>query len=189
VLTDGVRRICAVRKVPEGWRAKRLTQFLSVVFKDHVLLDYDEQSLFRIERKLDFMTYDEDMFVLDKHEFERVLNFRAGMEKNRDEVLNDMESCGLFTDTLPIREAVGSRLTLLRRLSAIRKHPRYKDRDFLTKLKKECEKHQWPVKWSGEKIDVHDSDVEVLLRLLNDDRLSSLVTDGIYDVSAKKPVS
>jgi hypothetical protein len=67
--------------------------------------------------------------------------------------------------------------------------PRYKDPGFMSRLKTECERRHWPVKWSGEKIVVHESDVEVLLRLLNDDRLSSLLTDGIYDVSAKKPVS
>jgi hypothetical protein len=182
-------RLYAVRKMPDSMSTKRRAGLLQVLFDGEELQDGGEHVMFNLDRAIDFFGFGEQLVILSKKNFERVLNFRAGMESHRDEVLQDMEQCGLFTDVDPIRTEVGSKLSQLRRLCSIKENPLYKDGDYVAKLRMACQKHRLPIIWTGNKIDVAQSDVDLLLKLLNDDRLESLIRTGsMYDVSAKRPV-
>lgn len=86
----GDERILAVRKIPEGWKLKEKEKRLSVLFKDRMLLDFEDAEIFRLDKQIDFFAYEGLVFILDKKKFEMAMNFRAGMEKNRDAVLDDI---------------------------------------------------------------------------------------------------
>lgn len=184
----GDQRVLALHKIPEGWKLKQKDVILSAMFKNHMLLDFENADIFRLDKKIDFFAYDGLIFILDKKKFELAMNFRAGMEKSRDAVLADLETLGVVDGVASIRTKVGTRLSFLRRMAMINKNGYYKKADFLARLKAVCGERKWPITFVGDKIVVTDENVEVVLKLLNNDRLASPVTEEVFDVSAKRKV-
>jgi hypothetical protein len=184
----GDERILAVRKIPEGWKLKQKDSTLRVMFQNRMLLDYEDADIFRLDKQIDFFSYDGLVFILDKKKFEMAMNFRAGMEKSRDAVLGDLKNLGVVNEIEIIRVRVGTRLSLLRRMAMISKNGYYKKTDFIVRLKAVCTERKWPVAFEGDRIVVTDENVEVVLKLLNNDRLASPVTEEVFDVSVKKKV-
>lgn len=188
-LHAGKDRVLAVRKIPEGWKLKQKEKVLSALFKNRMLLDFEEGDVFRLDKRIDFFAYDTLVFILNKKQFETAMNFRAGMERNRDKLLDDFQRIGLVSDVDLIRTNVGNRLGFLRRMSMIKKNGYYNRPGFINKLKVVCRDRGWAISFEGEKIVVTDENVELVLRLLNNDRLASLMTEEIFDVSVKKKVA
>ncbi len=184
----GDERILAVRKIPEGWKLKQKGSILRVMFQNRMLLDYEDADIFRLDKQIDFFAYDGLVFILDKKKFEMAMNFRAGMEKSRDAVLTDLIDLGVVNEIETIRAKVGTRLSLLRRMAMINKNGYYRKADFLARLKTVCTERKWPITFEGDRIVVTDENAEVVLKLLNNDRLASPVTEEVFDVSVKKKV-
>lgn len=128
------------------------------------------------------------MFITSKKGFENALNFRKGMEDNRDVVLKELKITGFFSDVEPIRKIVGSNLHLLRKISAIQKSGYYKDKKFIESLVKINAAEQWGLIIKDDKIVVTDENVELVLTLLNNSRLKSLINQEVFDVPVKKKV-
>ena len=188
-LHDGRERVLGLHKISEGWKLKQKEKILSALFQNHMLLDYEEAQVFKLEKKIDCFAYDGALFILDKKKFEAALNFRVGMEKNRDVLLGELGTMGLVTSPDLIRDAVGNRLSLLRRLSMIKKNAYYRQPEFVERMKEVCSAKGWEIQFDGSKIVVTDGNVELILKLLNNDRLASMLNDEIFDVSAKKKVT
>lgn len=185
----GDERILAVRKIPEGWKLKQKDATLSMMFQNRMLLDFEGADIFRLDKQIDFFAFEGLVFILDKKKFEMAMNFRAGMEKSRDAVLDDLKTLGVVDEVETIRAKVGTRLSLLRRMAMINKNGYYKKAGFLIRLKTVCVERGWPVTFEGDKIVVTDDNVDVVLKLLNNDRLASPVTEEVFDVSVKKKVN
>ena len=187
-LTDGKSEIFAVRKITEGWKLKQAERYLRVVFRNHMLIDLEDKAVFQIDSLLDFFSFEDELFILNKKRFESVLNFRVGMEESRDVVLNELSELNIVNDPEVLRSAISDKLTLLRRIAMIKKNGYYKQADFLKKCKAVCKKRGWPVKFEGNRMIANRDNVEVILRLLNQDRLTSLITDEDFDVDVKHKV-
>ncbi len=185
----GKERILAVRKIPEGWKLKQKEKRLSALFKNHMLLDFEDTDVFRLDRTIDFFAYHDLVFILDKKKFESAMNFRAGMERNRDGLLDELKELDVVNDVEIIRLRAGTRIGFLRRMSMIKKNGYYKRPGFMKRLKTVCAEKNWPIAFEEEKVVITEDNVEAVLKLLNDDRLASLLTDDIFDVSVKKKVS
>ena len=123
-----------LRKINSLTQAKKITSFASFMFQNHLLVDLDDKQIFTIDKRIDFFAYRKTAFITDKKAFETALNFRTGMEKNRDSVLDEFLALKLFKTVEPIRKAVGSNLHFLRKVSAIQKSGYYKDSGFMAKL-------------------------------------------------------
>lgn len=92
-----------------------------MVFHNNMLVDLSQQEIFRIDGKVDFFTYNGVIFIADKRNFEAALNFREGMERNRDEIVKEFSELGLFENATAVSEFVGNNLRRLRRLSQVKK--------------------------------------------------------------------
>jgi len=105
------------------------------------------------------------------------LNFREGMERNRDEIVKEFSSLGLFENTAAVSDLVGKNLRHLRRLSQVKKAGYYKDPHFLANLSKVNKKEDGQgIKYSPDgKPLVTEGDIETVLRVLNNDRLTSKI--------------
>ena len=179
----------SVRKISDSWTAKKITQLVSMIFKNNMLIDLDEKEIFRIDGNLDFLSFDGMIFIADKKNFETALNFREGMEKNRDEIVEEFESLSLFKNAKNITKFVGNNMRRLRKLSQVKKAGYYKDKSFLKKLKKVNEKDSWGIKFSEDgKIIVNEEDIDIILTVLNNDRLHSKINDENFDVEVKHKI-
>ena len=176
----------SARRVSEGWTTKKVMQLINMVFQNNMLVDIGKQEIFRIDDKVDFFTYDGIIFIADKKNFETALNFREGMERNRDEIVKEFSSLGLFENATAVSDLVGNNLRHLRRLSQVKKAGYYKDPNFLASLRKVSEEDGWGIQYSpGGKLLVTEDDIETVLRVLNNDRLTSKINAENFDVDVK----
>lgn len=176
----------SARRVSEAWTTKKVKQLINMIFRDNMLVDIEQQEIFRIDGKVDFFSFDGAIFIADKRNFEAALNFREGMERNRDEIVHEFEALGLFKNASAVSELVGNNLRRLRRLSQVKKAGYYNDPNFLKELKKVNEAEGWGIKYSADgKLLVTEEDIETILRVLNNDRLTSKINAENFDVDVK----
>jgi hypothetical protein len=160
----------SVRKVSDVWSTKKVNQLVNALFQGNMLVDLKQEHIFRIDGKIDFFSHDGTIFIADKKNFESALNFRVGMEKNRDEIIEEFKDTNLFVDAEEISKLVGSNLKRLRKLSQVKKAGYYKDKGFLTKLKQVSKDEGWGVKYSADgKLIVDKDDIDIVLKVLNND--------------------
>lgn len=176
----------SARRVSEGWTTKKVKQLINMVFQNNMLIDLGEQEIFRIDSKVDFFTYDGVIFIADKKNFETALNFREGMERNRDEIVKEFSSLGLFENAAAVSDLVGNNLRHLRRLSQVKKAGYYKDPLFWANLRKVNKEDDWGLQYTPSgKLIVTKDNIETVLRVLNNDRLVSKINDESFDVDVK----
>lgn len=176
----------AVRQISNGWTTKKVFQSISMVFIDNMLVNLDQKEIFRVDNKIDFFSFNGTIFIADKSNFESALNFRLGMEKNRDEIVEAFKEINLFVDAEEIKTLVGNNIKRLRKLSQVKKAGYYLDESFLKSLKEVNEEEKWGIKYSDDgKLIVSEDDIETVLKLLNNDRLTSKINKEDFDVDVK----
>lgn len=177
-----------VRKVNKLTGAAKMAKLSYFIFDNHQLTDLEDKKVFTLDTSIDFFVYGGTTFIANKKEFESILNFRQGMENNRDAVLKDFSELDIFTDIEAIRKTVGSNIRLLRKISAIQKSGYYKNKDFMGNLIKINEQRNWGLSLQDNQIVVTEENVELVLTLLNNSRLESPINHEIFDASVKKKV-
>jgi len=177
----------SVRRVSEGWSTKKVTQFINMIFRNNMLIDLEQKDIFRIDGKVDFFSFNGIIFIADKKNFEAALNFREGMEKNRDEIVNEFKNIQIFVDADEITKLVGNNMKRLRKLSQIKKSGYYKEVDFLENLKRVNKDESWGIQYSNnDKIIVTENNIDTVLKVLNNDRLTSKINNENFDVDVKR---
>lgn len=182
------RAVYGVRKISRLTRATRVASVSYFLFEDKRLVDLDDKKIFTLDTQIDFFVSGGTAFIRNKKEFESAMNFRAGMQKQRDGLLSEFLDLGLFTDVQPLRKAVGANLHMLRKLASIQKSGYYKDRAFLHKLIRRNAEAGWGLAVEDGKIVVNDANVDLVLTLLNNSRLMSTINEEVFDAAVKKRV-
>lgn len=180
--------VYGVRKINKFTQATKVGAVSYFLFEDKKLVDLEDKRIFTLDTHIDFFVFDGTMFITNKKEFESAMNFREGMEKNRDSVLAEFANLNAFSDVEPIRRTVGANLHLLRKISAIQKSGYYKDQTFLASLIKLNHSEGWGLVVQNGKIVVDDANVELVLTLLNNSRLRSPINQEVFDAAVKKKV-
>lgn len=178
-------RLYAWRKISSMTQPKKVVTQKATFFQDHKLVDVDDQQVFLIDPRFDFFVHDAQVFIANKREFESSMNFRQGMKDNADEVLADFVSLKFVDNVDLIRTFVGDNLHHLRKLSSIRKSGYYKQPHYLERLMQVSTEEGWNLKIVDGKIVVEEETVELLLKLLNNDRLRSPINNELFDSAAK----
>lgn len=172
----------------ESWKPKKRTEKIPLLFKEKKLIDLEEESVFRIQKKIGFFYFEEIMFILNKKSVESGLNFREGMKTNRDLVLMDFETLRIVDNIEKLREEIGENTLYLRKISMIKNNGYYKDQNFMTGLIAANKTEDWGLQIVNNQIVVTDDNIKAILTVLNDDRLKSPITRKTFDVHVKKPL-
>lgn len=183
------KAIYAYRKINKFNNSARLSHVSFIQFKDKELKDLDEKEIFTIDTQIDFFTYEGTTFITNKKEFESTLNFRAGMEKNRDVVLQEFVDLKIFNDASLLKEHIGANLNYLRKVSSIQKSGYYKDAKFLEELIKVNQSKNWGLLVENGAIVINEDSIDLVLTLLNNGRLESPINHEIFDAAVKKKVT
>jgi len=183
---NGHQPLFSARRISETWGAKKVFQFVNMIYKDNMLVDLDQQEIFHIDGKVDFFSFNGTTFIANKKNFETALNFREGMERNRDEIVQEFKAANLFVDAEEITRLVGNNIRRLRKLSQVKKSGYYADPRFLSKLKQVSDEESWGIQYSDEgKLIVTEDDIDTILKVLNNDRLKSPINQENFDVDVK----
>ncbi|MCW0218421.1 MAG: DUF4868 domain-containing protein, partial [Prosthecobacter sp.] len=163
----------SVRKTSTTWNAKKVTQIINAIFQNNMLINLDQKDVFKIESKIDFFSFDGTLFITDKKCFETALNFRSGMIKNREAVIKEFETLGLFEDAAIVGTLVGNNVTRLRKLSQVQKSGYFREPTFRESLHKVNKKEKWGLNYNATKCLIAcEESIENILRFLNNDRLN-----------------
>ncbi len=184
---DG-QKLYAWRKINADTQPKKAASKDLAFFLNQKLVDMDDKEVFMIYQSYDFFVYDGTALIANKRQFESSMNFREGMKANGEEVLKAFEQLNIFDGVGHIREFVGTNLHHLRKLSSIRKAGYYKQVDYMERLIRVNKKEKWELKIENGKIVIERDTVELLLKLLNNDRLRSPINDEWFDSAAKAAV-
>ena len=179
----------SVRQVSEGWTIKKVSQLINMVFDNNMLVDIEQKEIFRIDGKIDFFSFNGVIFIADKKNFETALNFREGMEKNRDVIVEEFKKTNLFVDANEISSLVGNNIKRLRKLSQVKKAGYYKEQNFLQSLMQVNKDENWGIQYSEDgKLIITEENIETVLTVLNNSRLKSPINQESFDVDVKHKI-
>ena len=180
--------VYAVRKVNKYTQIAKVKAVSYFLFEDKKLVDLEDNKIFAIDTHIDFFVHDGTIFIANKKEFESTLNFREGMEKNREKILTEFINLTVFSNVEPIRKVVGANLHLLRKMLSIQKNGYYKDKKFLAALHETNNEKGWNLTIKDGVIFIDESNVDFVLKLLNNERVESQINHEVFDAAVKKKV-
>ncbi|MER0240374.1 Kiwa anti-phage protein KwaB-like domain-containing protein [Fulvimarina sp. MAC8] len=188
-LVDGDRILHAVRQTTPAWRTKNSKTYRSVIFKENELT-LDEKPRFEIAKTIDFFIYDGTVFVRRKAGFETILIYKEAHQEDFRHLQAEPAFQGVFVDLAPLVAHVGVNKLLLRRVSAIKQKAHYRDADFMRRLHQHAGALGFSIRFNnqGKIIATPETCAEIMTALL-DHRLTSIVSNGIFDVPSSTPVA
>lgn len=182
----GIPALFAARKVPGSWSTKKVSTLVSMIFQNNMLVDLDQQDIFRIDGFIDFYAYDGFVFVFNKQSFETALNFRVSMEYNRDAVVTEVQRLNIFDDPDSFKNSIGNNVKRLRKLSQVNNSGYYRNQNYMHNLRQVSEAKGWGLQYDGDgKLIVTEENIDLVLKLLNNDRLASEINSEYFDVDVK----
>jgi hypothetical protein len=185
----GKDRLYAWRKINAMTDPKKVQSKKATFFRNHRLVDIDDEQVFLIDPRFDFFVFESVAFIANKREFESSMNFREGMKAHGSELLDEFKTMSFLSDVGPIQEYVGDNLHHLRKLASIKKAGYYTQAGYLDQLMQVNQDEGWGLKVVNSKIVVELETMELLLKLLNNDRLRSPINDELFDSAVKKAVA
>lgn len=179
-------KVIAFKKIPENWKMKNDRGYISLLYKENMFVDLEEDNVFSIANSIDFIFYDDLLFILSKKAFERGLNFREGMMAKATEFYEDIAKENLFVNMDILTNKVGNNQVYLRKIATIKNLGYYKDQDFLNKFKEINKLKNWGIEFQDNQIVITDETLDVVLTILQNKRLHSDLTEEDFDVGNVK---
>jgi hypothetical protein len=178
----------AVRRTAAVWKTKPARAAYSIFYTEN-RLDVDTRPHFNLERSIDFIVYDDRVFIFHKGAFESVLRYKQAHLNDFTELQTDSEFVNAFVDTAPLVEHVGTNKIRLRRVSALRDKGHFRDADFMARLRERGAEFGFSIRFDndGRIVATPETAAEILTALL-DHRLASAFSQVIYDVQDSTPV-
>ena len=186
---NGEERVYAWRMINAMTDPKKVKSKKATFFQNHQLVDVEEEKVFLIDPRFDFFVFEGVIYIANKREFESSMNFREGIKTHGSELLDEFKTMSFLSNVAPIWEYVGDNLNHLRKLASIRKAGYYQQPDYLGQLMQVCQEEGWGLKIAKGKIVVEVETMELLLKLLNNDRLRSPINNELFDSAVKKTVA
>lgn len=183
------RKLYAWKKISADTQPKKAAAKDLAFFLNKKLVDLDDKEVFMIYPRYDFFVYDGTTFIANKRQFESSMNFREGMKAKAAQVIQDFVDSGKFENTERIIRYVGENLHHLRKMASILKAGYYKQTDYIQKMIMVSKSEGWELNVKNGKVVVEDETIELLLKLLNNDRLRSPINNEVFDAAAKARVS
>ncbi len=187
-LEHGQDRLYAWRKISTLTQPKKVQSRQATFFVEHKLVDVEDKEVFLIDPRFDFFVHGGMIFIANKKEFEISMNFREGMKAKAAEVIQNFNESGHFKNVALIQKHVGDNMHHLRKMASILKAGYYQQPDYIQRMIEVSKEEGWDLKVEDGQVVVEEETIELLLKLLNNDRLRSLINNETFDAAAKAPV-
>jgi hypothetical protein len=188
-LEHGNDRLYAWRKISTLTQPKQVKSRQATFFIEHKLVDVEDKEVFLIDPRFDFFVHGGTIFIANKKEFEVSMNFREGMKAMAAEVLKNFTDCGHFRNVDLIQNYVGDNMNHLRKMASILKAGYYQKPDYIQRMIEVSKEEGWELKVEDRQVVVEEETIDLLLKLLNNDRLRSPINNELFDAAAKARVS
>ena len=187
-MVSGETVVRGVRKTDPSWRVRRVVDAITVFFSDEQL-GIDPTPTLYISHQIDFLIADDLILVLNKANFESIVNYKQAHKEDFEGLLQEPEFAGVFAETEALKSYVGENKIQLRRASAIRQRGHYKNPNFMHNLRARHKEFQLNIVFdAGGKIVATPETCRDIVQALLDHRLVSGFSDNVYDVPDVKRV-
>lgn len=181
-LTVGDEVLHAVTKTDPSWKSRRRHNQFNVFFNGEQL-GLETNPAFSMSRGVDFFIADDDIIILDRDDFESILNYKAAHTQEFAALQQEQAFLDLFVDTTPLVAFVGTHKLHLRRACAIREKRLYADAQFMARLRLNYQQAGLDLTFDDDgKFVVTPGQCPDIIRALLDHRLHSLFSQSFYDV-------
>lgn len=188
-LEHGNDRLYAWRKISTLTQPKKVQSRQATFFVEHKLVDVEDKEVFLIDPRFDFFVHGGMIFIANKKEFEISMNFRDGMKAKAAEVIRDFNESGYFKNVELIEMHVGDNMHHLRKMASILKAGYYRQPGYIQRMIEVSKIEGWELKVENGKIVIEKETIDLLLTLLNNDRLRSPINEEVFDAAAKSRVN
>ncbi len=179
-------KVVGFKKLPENWKMKKNKGLIPLLFKENRFEDLEEENVFSISGTIDFLYFNELLFILSKKAFETGMNFREGMISKANEFYEEAQEINLFVNIDILSEKVGDNQRYLRKIATIKNLGYYRDQLFLTNFKEVSRLKNWGIEFQNEQIVITEEKLDAILTILQNKRLHSDLTEEDFDVESVK---
>lgn len=179
-------KVVGFKKLPENWKMKKNKGLIPLLFKENRFEDLEEENVFSISGTIDFLYFNELLFILSKKAFETGMNFREGMISKANEFYEEVQESNLFVNIDILSEKVGNNQRYLRKIATIKNLGYYRDQLFLSKFKEVNRLKNWGIDFENEQIVITEEKLDAILTILQNKRLHSDLTEEDFDVESVK---
>ncbi|QKC97167.1 Kiwa anti-phage protein KwaB-like domain-containing protein [Mesorhizobium sp. NZP2298] len=172
----------AVTKTNSSWKSRQTHNLLTVYFTgDQLGLETDPT--FSLSRGVDFFIVGMDIVILDKSDFESILNYKQAHASEFADLQAEAAFAGLFVDLEPLVAFVGSNKLHLRRACAIRQKGYYLSQQFMQRLRQNHAQAGLNLTFDGNgRLIATEAQCPDIIRAFLDHRLLSVFSESYYDV-------
>lgn len=181
-------QLVGFKRLPENWKTKKAKGLISLLFKEARFEDLEDDKVFTISNNVDFIYYDEVLFILSKKEFEAGLNFREGMLAKAELLYQDLEDNNLFINLDVLKNKVGNNQRYLKKIATIKNLGYYQNQTFLQNFKILNDSKGWGIEFQNGQIIITEEKLDNILTILQNKRLHSELTNEDFDVDNAKEV-
>ncbi|MEG2075762.1 MAG: DUF4868 domain-containing protein [Victivallaceae bacterium] len=181
------KKLLAARKILPCWKSQAVKSPLNLFYRNCQLQVLTEERIFQMDGRIDFILYDENIFISNKKNFETAMNFRQGLLNNRDLIIEELTRLAIFDHPERLPELIGDNLRLLRHLAQIQKSGYYRSVEYLQKARNICRRERWNITFNEQgQIIISPETLPDILQILNNDRLISLINQEKFAVNQKQ---
>ncbi len=184
----GETALVGVKKTDATWRSMKSVNLRTVIFDDDVLA-LDERPRFVMAAGFDLFIIGEEVFVLDKANFESIFNYKQTHVSDFAVLQLEPEFVATFSALGELVAFVGTNKLHLRRLSAVKMKANYKDQEYMARLRLEARNMGYDIAFDGGgRIVPSVPTCPDIIRALLDLRLDSRLSRKIFDVDSAEAV-
>ncbi|GJM05827.1 MAG: DUF4868 domain-containing protein [marine bacterium B5-7] len=181
--------VYAIKRSTTSWKTAYSKKRVNLIFANGELAIAEDNN-FSIEKNFDFFSTGNGIFVSNKRSFESIMQFKTVYEDAFAQLQADIDFQSVFLDLAPIVQHVGTNAMHLRRMAVIADRMIFSHPNFLPNLQRVNAARNWGINFDAQSNTIIpcEATARVILQVLLDHRLTSEVTDHIYDVPDATPV-
>lgn len=187
-LTHGDDVLYCVSRLPGDWQIKKRRQRISLILHEN-RLDLANDEAFTISKTFDFFVLNENILVVNRANFESLLEYKQTYISSFAELQADASFQGVFSDMTLLIEHVGTNTMHLRRMAVVQERAFYSSAPFMDKLQEVNQARNWNIEFDTQgKIVPSPESVRTIIQVLLNHRLHSEMTGDDFDVPSASPV-
>lgn len=180
--------IYCVHRLAQNWRTTKRMSVVNTVLNGNQL-DVVANQTFTIGRSFDFFAIDADVLVVDKTNFESLLNYRLTYSNSFESLQQDPGFSAAFTNLTPLIDHVGTNAMHLRRMAVIQQRALYADAAYMARLRQVNVQRNWNIGFDAAgRINPTEQTMRTIMQVLLNHRLRSELSEGDFDVNSSVPV-
>ncbi len=187
VRMNSVIKAIGFKKLPENWKMREKRGLLPLLFKGNSFESLGADPVFSIASTIDFIFYDEKLFIFSKNNFEIGLKYYERILQKADLFFKDIEKEDIFIDSQFLKDKRDN-LHYARKFAHVYERKHYKDGKFLKNMETISKQEGWPINFWDGKIIVTKENVDALLSIFQHKRLRSDFDHQCYDAENTTPL-